>query len=583
MLVGAYGAGKTSTKRSLFNEPYEEKHLSTDGADIYNINITEWIIKEYAPEYQGKRSIEETQKTLGDVLAVGMAKKKWRLREEKPKVVPAKLASVIDAVKFKGEKMKDVQERLTRRLEEAADVDKPDIYFSLWDFAGQSVYYITHQVFLGNRVIFALVTDLSKSLDDVMSTVIEDEWTVKEFLSFWMNSIHAHAVPRSNIHLKLSDGRDRNIPAPPVILIGTKKDLLRQSNSPNDGQDIDVEKEAEKRLKEIRDYISRHATKAVNAHLVDLIAIDNKARKEDGTVHDAEVKELRKRVQDYAMENFFLGEVPVKWIQLELSMRKLQKETLHLEEAKTLGKKLEMTEDEINTALAFFHSVGEILHFTSTPELEKTIILDVEWLVNLFTILVTKTIAYKGQLKGIPTKMRNLIHELQHEGRLHDELLDYLLKGHDRCKDKVILLATAEMYDILFRMPETGDGNPVYYLPSLLQKDASGKNGIVFPADCKSCAPIYLHFFGNFLPEGLFYRLIVRCLKQWPNEGIVLRKHRARIFIKDDGFHITLCKEGSDIELKVLIMPDSQDSVDFKPDSITNVRIVVEREVEGHY
>ena len=45
MLVGAFGAGKTSTKRSLFNEPYEEKHLSTDGADIYNIDITEWIIK----------------------------------------------------------------------------------------------------------------------------------------------------------------------------------------------------------------------------------------------------------------------------------------------------------------------------------------------------------------------------------------------------------------------------------------------------------------------------------------------------------------------------------------------------------
>ena len=45
MLVGAFGAGKTSTKRSLFNEAFQYHHESTDGADVFEIDITEWIIK----------------------------------------------------------------------------------------------------------------------------------------------------------------------------------------------------------------------------------------------------------------------------------------------------------------------------------------------------------------------------------------------------------------------------------------------------------------------------------------------------------------------------------------------------------
>ncbi|XP_070560276.1 probable serine/threonine-protein kinase qkgA [Ptychodera flava] len=582
MLVGAYGAGKTSTKRSLFDEPYEERHLSTDGADIYNIDITEWIIKEFTTKYkkQGETCIEETQKMLGDVLVLEM--KKSGADTEESETVAAKVVEVIEAVKLKGEKMKDTQRRLRKRMGEAGDVDKPDIYFSLWDFAGQSVYYITHQVFLGNRVIFVLVTDLTKSLEDIMSTVVEDEWTVQEFLCFWMNSIHTHALPGSNISLELPDGSVQETSAPPVILLGTKKDLLTKGNIPLDAKDVEVEKEAKRRLQEIQEYLRRNATKAVNAHIVGMIAIDNKSRREDGcTAPDLNVEKLRKKLQEYAMEYFFLGKVPVKWIRLELSMRQLQKETICLEEAKELGRKLDMTEDEINQALKFYHSVGEILHLTSIPELKDTIILDVVWLVNLFKILITQSLTDKEQVEDVPPKVCSLIDELHREGRLHEELLDYLLKRHDRHQDKDILLATAEMYDILFRMPATDSDTPVYYLPSLLQKDAAGKNGVVCPADSKSCDPIYFHFYGNFLPEGLFYRLVVRCLKEWPNQAMVLRKHRARIFIENDGFHLTLCKIGSDIELKALIMKEFKETVAFQPKLLNNIRSVVENELKN--
>ena len=37
-----------------------------------------------------------------------------------------------------------------------------DIYSVLWDFAGQSVYYETHQLFLTSKAIYLLVYDLSR-------------------------------------------------------------------------------------------------------------------------------------------------------------------------------------------------------------------------------------------------------------------------------------------------------------------------------------------------------------------------------------------------------------------------------------
>ena len=67
---------------------------------------------------------------------------------------PAKLAGVVDALKLKGERVNEVEQRLRRHVATAGNVDEPDIYFSLWDFAGQSVYYITHQVCVTRDFLF---------------------------------------------------------------------------------------------------------------------------------------------------------------------------------------------------------------------------------------------------------------------------------------------------------------------------------------------------------------------------------------------------------------------------------------------
>jgi GTPase SAR1 family protein len=71
--------------------------------------------------------------------------------------------------------------------------DKSQLTYSIWDFAGQSLYYNTHQFFLSPRGVYLLV------------------WNVRlgsEYagLDFWLNSISCHA------------------PDAPVFVVGTHID-----------------------------------------------------------------------------------------------------------------------------------------------------------------------------------------------------------------------------------------------------------------------------------------------------------------------------------------------------------------------
>ena len=51
----------------------------------------------------------------------------------------------------------DVAKLLPTLLRDNWEDDKEDIYSILWDFAGQSVYYVTHPLFLTRRAIYFLV------------------------------------------------------------------------------------------------------------------------------------------------------------------------------------------------------------------------------------------------------------------------------------------------------------------------------------------------------------------------------------------------------------------------------------------
>lgn len=77
------------------------------------------------------------------------------------------------------------------------------VVFSVWDFAGQTLYYNTHQFFLTGRSIYFLVWNIRLGHEHAG-------------LHFWLNSITCHA------------------PKAPIFVVGTHCDQVNSSELPVD-------------------------------------------------------------------------------------------------------------------------------------------------------------------------------------------------------------------------------------------------------------------------------------------------------------------------------------------------------------
>ncbi|XP_062578639.1 uncharacterized protein LOC134240565 [Saccostrea cucullata] len=89
--------------------------------------------------------------------------------------------------------------------------DDPEKKITMTDFAGQCSYYASHQIFLSPRAFFILVLNMEKKFDykvgeDVccQKGSIYGEWTNRDYLEFWMKSVHQYSSDKA-----------------PVILVGT--------------------------------------------------------------------------------------------------------------------------------------------------------------------------------------------------------------------------------------------------------------------------------------------------------------------------------------------------------------------------
>ena len=91
----------------------------------------------------------------------------------------------------------------TRGQDQDQNSDK-EIHFIFWDFAGQSVYYETHLLFLTEKAIVLLVYDLSLNPDDEAKPVLKQGVYDKikgsdnlktnfDYLDFWMRSVASFA------------------------------------------------------------------------------------------------------------------------------------------------------------------------------------------------------------------------------------------------------------------------------------------------------------------------------------------------------------------------------------------------------
>ncbi|XP_072031721.1 uncharacterized protein [Amphiura filiformis] len=560
MLVGQERVGKTSLMKTITGQRFNESEGITDGVDARTfVQVSQnkdnpWGIQETASTDFAKHVENQYTDTVSALMVRQFLELEDKLESKEPKTdqnleqtitegheadntspnrvqdfadgdQTIELSNMIDGDES-GQVSEgtisgaDVQahptivpETISKKLQQQLQLTQDDANvhqsvpeFQIWDFAGQDVYYTTHQVFLSNRAIYIVVFDLRLDLSRPVKVQIANMDKVESrfhelsglgFLDFWMQSIYAYATTNKQIY-------DANKPqlSPPIFIVGTHRDSSDISTDPQERKRLITTK-----FQSISDMISG---KPYEQHVVSrFYAVENSS--DDQT--DTELSFLREHIFSVTSQETYMGEeIPLRWLTFEKSVAEAISGGQHfmkLAQVQAMSRDLGIQSDtELFTMLHFYHDLGTIIYFggngNTNKYLQDMVILDPQWLIDIFKRIIT-VLPRHQQWATLKTKWRRL----KEEGILEDCLIDHM--WHDLLPQKPALLALMEMFDLLCPQTATEKGKAGYYVPACLQpcvvenmhQELTGKrSNIIFYIDLQ-----------GFLPDGLFHRLLVHAAR----------------------------------------------------------------------
>ena len=532
MVIGQDRSGKTSLKNSMMGKPFNPDEDSTVGIDVgpshFNVSRDICMPGENTVNNQAQFDSREAlsfEHHIARLVVEGLTPRNIDSKEDLPSKETKSTSSsavskdAVESVQESGaystarqeeKKIPDeVAERIKNLLKEVEKErvgDDSEMYSIVWDFAGQPVYYATHPLFLTQRAVYLLVFDLSRGLHaradptvkQGMYSMILDNHDCKsnlDYLDFWMTWVASIANQDENQQIRL-DQSPMNIP--PVFLVCTHAD------EPCGGADPFVL---------AREVFGSLETKPYKNQLYqDVFVVDN--TKSGSKAECSEVKRLWEKVLAVAKELPHMKEdYPIKWLRFEEALQtrvKDGKNWISLEETRLIASKLCHIEDDqgFATLLNFLHDQRILIHFDSSPLLNNMVILDPQWLVDLFTSVITvKPGPYEG-------KERELWRRLQTEGILEYKLLE--LVWDPLLIPKEIfpsLLEIMEKFSLLCPWPSSDAScGKQYLVPSILMSHPP-KDIIKLVASAQ-IPSFYIRFESGHVPPGFFPRLLMQFF-QW--------------------------------------------------------------------
>ncbi|KAJ7326032.1 hypothetical protein OS493_028755 [Desmophyllum pertusum] len=386
--------------------------------------------------------------------------------------------------------LNDVTELVVHYLQQLKledDIKAKEAILTLWDFAGQHLYYASHSVFLSQRAVYTLVYNLSKDLNapaepcvrqgthDIVLENPNNETNLESLLS-WLASVHSIRPTAdgagSNHQGKLPYLR------PPVFIVGTNADQPFE--------------DAKKMEKCIQKSISG---KTYEEHVIrPLFAVDNtRLLRDDG------VQALQKRIMEVLKQEPYMGEeVPIRWFNFEKIVEALvAKKTYHmdLDELLTITKQVCRIDDkeEFTAMLNFYHDLGVIVKHG------HTVVLQAQWLIDLFKQLITVR-----PFDKVDPLYSEYWKELEESGILRMTLADHVFADFiQKGLSMEDILDMMELYGLIAKfsfLPAVGEHEQRYFVPAQLRSSPSGLC-MMEPSNSDPC-PLYLHFLDGFVPHG---------------------------------------------------------------------------------
>ena len=488
MFIGQGQSGKTSLKRSLKGENFNPKESSTIGIETdpsyCKVSTEVWEMGEATHERDSNMEPFSYEKHTAQYIVNSLEKNK---RQNKPKPSPSRYDNVTEKSGgpsslnndgVSSDDSKNSAPNITAVPEEIAslvtkllqvvrvDEDKDEIFSTLWDFGGQSVYYSTHPLFLTRGAIYLLVYNLNrnpeeksisrvkrglfKSIKDVLC-----EKSNMDYLDFWMSSVSSLVPNSEKPHETPSTSMQPELLQPPVILVFTHADKPYKGADP------------EEPASEIFGNLQR---KSYGKQILDFFVVDN--TKSGSKEECAGVIRLRKEVLDTAKRLPQLKVIiPIKWLKFEKAVREMVdhgSKWIYVENAKRIA--LEVcgisTEEQFLTMLNLLHDQRVLIHFDDTPELNKIVILDPQWLIDVFKKVITIP-----PFKKSKKEHRELWKKLEEKGILEKRLLKDLwdplfdTRENFNLNSLINMMENLACYALGRRLTRVGRPVSISYLP----------------------------------------------------------------------------------------------------------------------
>ena len=437
----------------------------------------------------------------------------------------------------------DVVKLLPQFLRENWEDDKEDIYSILWDFAGQSVYYVTHPLFLTRRAIYFLVYDLSRNPSDKATPLVKqgvykefnaDKYNLKtnfDYLDFWMSSLAALGDPETVLPYKKF---------PAVFLVCTHADQPYCARDP-----VELAYEIFGDLR----------AKPYGAHLFDAFCVDNT---KSGTESECkEIMRLRDNVHVVSKELPHVTEaIPIKWLKYEKALRALKESDykfISLVTAKEIASKdCNINDNEIQTVLNFLHDLRVLIHFDDSPELSELVFLDIQWLIDVFKNVITVRTFHEEK------NFAHLWERLEREGILEEKLLKHVWNSLIPQREAhESLIAIMEKFSLLCPWPSSQDfPNKRYIVPSMLRTPLPEE--ICDLVESAKIPSLFIKFDTGRVPPGLFPRFVLEfflwCGREFPRLALPQLYHNFARFnnFPNEGLSVVLLCHSSTIEVIVV-------------------------------
>ena len=590
------GDGKTCFIKRLIGEGFDEKHNKTNAleADLKckvkithhnqawersNRKHTELIREDLVQGLQqalnddsmktsGKAKVSEAREDAPkrDVKQKSNSRKRTNVSQKETEIHPGPQAKkqLTDDDQTTLKLLNQWQKAATKKARKAKKAE-PECIIHVWDFGGDLEFYNLHQIFLRPKCVYSLIINLSRNLHAEIpahqmpyhGTSVKMKYYQQ--IEFWLNMIASHATKE-----KPENGKGN------VVLVGTHKDLL-----PGDPKEQELA--ALKYYEELCDlFINKE-----HANLVcDFVAVDSKGG--DPENYAKVRKLLLQGIKEHCRWN---EKRPIRWLRLERRLHELRYENdapkiegniIEYDKVKELGKDYNIdTEVDLLTFLEFHHLTADIT-FCKSGDLGKYVVADPQWLIDVFRALITldeflpqgmKYRKHKENLKkkGIVDKSSDLLEKIWEKFfqsctvERQKELKEYLLSLMSEFD--LAVKYTEDKYMIPCMLPVAPSRNRKQPSPgcSLYYKFHATQNS---HDDYQAGGTTD----DNFLPQGLFQKLVSRCSKLsqvesgWQWDGP--KQFQNAVTFKDGDNLIYLETENTWIRLNVVL--DSNRKVENK-------------------